>query len=82
MSDSNLQTGTWVTYVGGRAAGIRVRRCRLEVIAGPDTGLVRDLDASVIRIGARRGNDVQLSDSKVSGLPLRDPSGRARLSPV
>ena len=68
MSESNLETGTWVTYVGGRAASVRVRRCRLEVLAGPDAGLVRDLDASVIRIGARRGNDVQLSDSKVSGL--------------
>jgi DNA-binding NtrC family response regulator len=29
---------------------------------------VRDIESSAIRIGARRGNDVQLSDSKVSGL--------------
>jgi DNA-binding NtrC family response regulator len=37
-------------------------------VTGADTGLVRDIEASVIRIGARRGNDVQLTDSKVSGL--------------
>jgi len=37
-------------------------------MSGADAGLVRDIEASVIRIGARRGNDVQLSDSKVSGL--------------
>ena len=30
--------------------------------------MIRDVEAPVIRIGARRGNDVQLSDSKVSGL--------------
>ncbi|MDQ3334815.1 MAG: sigma 54-interacting transcriptional regulator [Myxococcota bacterium] len=37
-------------------------------MSGPDAGLVRDIESSAIRIGARRGNDVQLSDSKVSGL--------------
>ncbi|MGE3766896.1 MAG: sigma 54-interacting transcriptional regulator [Kofleriaceae bacterium] len=37
-------------------------------MSGADAGLVRDIEASVIRIGARRGNDVQLTDSKVSGL--------------
>ena len=31
-------------------------------------GLVRDIESTVIRIGARRGNDVQISDAKVSGL--------------
>ena len=68
MPVDDLRSGTWVTYVGGRAAGLRLRRCRVEVTAGPDAGLVRDLEAPVIRIGARRGNDVQLSDAKVSGL--------------
>src|SRR6185436_9347284 len=42
--------------------------CRMEVLGGPDTGLTRDIEAPVIRIGARRGNDLQLSDSQVSGL--------------
>jgi DNA-binding NtrC family response regulator len=64
----DLRSGTWVTYIGGRASSARLRRCRVEVTSGPDAGLVRDIEASVIRIGARRGNDVQLTDSKVSGL--------------
>ncbi|MEZ4368257.1 MAG: sigma 54-interacting transcriptional regulator [Kofleriaceae bacterium] len=68
MAVDDLRSGTWVTYVGGRASSVRVRRCRLEITAGPDAGLIRDIEAPVIRIGARRGNDVQLSDSKVSGL--------------
>src|SRR3954462_5750292 len=68
MAVDDLRSGTWVTYVGGRATSARLRRCRVEVVTGADTGLVRDIEASGIRIGARRGNDVQLTDSKVSGL--------------
>ena len=68
MAVDDLRSGTWVTYIGGRPTGMRVRRCRLEVLAGPDKGQVSDIEASVIRIGARRGNDLVLSDSKVSGL--------------
>jgi DNA-binding NtrC family response regulator len=68
MAVDDLRSGTWVTYIGGRATSARLRRCRVEVVSGPDAGLVRDIEAAVIRIGARRGNDVQLSDSKVSGL--------------
>jgi transcriptional regulator with GAF, ATPase, and Fis domain len=68
MAVDDLGTGTWVTYVGGEAKGVRLRRCRLTVVAGPDAGLVRDIEVPVIRIGARRGNDLQLSDTQVSGL--------------
>jgi len=68
MAVDDLKSGTWVTYVGGRAAGVRVRRCRLEVVAGPDAGLVKEIEAPVIRIGARKGNDLPLTDSKVSGI--------------
>jgi DNA-binding NtrC family response regulator len=68
MAVDDLRSGTWVTYVGGRATSARLRRVRIEVTSGPDAGLVRDIEAAVIRIGARRGNDVQLTDSKVSGL--------------
>ncbi|MGN6110977.1 MAG: FHA domain-containing protein, partial [Kofleriaceae bacterium] len=68
MPVDDLRSGTWVTYIGGRATSARLRRCRVEVVSGPDAGLVREIEASVIRIGARRGNDVQLTDSKVSGL--------------
>jgi DNA-binding NtrC family response regulator len=68
MPVDDLRSGTWVTYIGGRVTSARLRRCRVEVVSGPDAGLVRDVESQVIRIGARRGNDVQLSDSKVSGL--------------
>src|SRR3954465_12202445 len=68
MAVDDLRSGTWVTYVGGRATSAGLRPCRVEVVSGADAGLVRDIEASVIRIGARRGNDVQLTDSKVSGL--------------
>jgi DNA-binding NtrC family response regulator len=68
MAVDDLRSGTWVTYVGGRATSARLRRCRIEIVSGPDAGLVRDIEAHTIRIGARRGNDVQLTDSKVSGL--------------
>jgi len=68
MPVDDLRSGTWVTYVGGRVNSLRLRRCRVEVTSGPDNGLVRDIEAPVIRVGARRGNDVQLTDAKVSGL--------------
>jgi transcriptional regulator with GAF, ATPase, and Fis domain len=68
MPVDDLRSGTWVTYVDGRATGVRLRRCRIEVLGGPDSGLVRDVEAPVIRIGARSGNDLQLTDSQVSGL--------------
>jgi DNA-binding NtrC family response regulator len=68
MAVDDLRSGTWVTYVAGRAAGVRIRRCHLEVVAGADKGLVRDFEAPTIRLGARRGNDLQLADTRVSGL--------------
>ncbi len=68
MAVDDLRSGTWVTYLGGQAQGVRVRRCRVNILAGPDKGLVRDLESSSIRVGARQGNEVQLSDSGVSGL--------------
>ncbi len=68
MAIDDLRTGTWVTFVGGCAAGMRVRRSRITILAGPDRGSVQEIEAATIRIGARRGNDVQLSDTKVSGI--------------
>jgi DNA-binding NtrC family response regulator len=68
MAVDDLRSGTWVTYVDGHPTGVRVRRCRVDVVGGPDAGLKRDIEAPVIRIGARRGNDVQLSDTQVSGI--------------
>ena len=70
MAVDDLRTGTWVTYVGGEATGLRVRRCRLEVVAGPDAGQSAELEVAVIRVGGRRGADLVLTDGKVSGLHL------------
>jgi transcriptional regulator with GAF, ATPase, and Fis domain len=64
----DLRSGTWVTYVDGLAAGLFVRKCRLQVLSGPDAGEPKDYETSVLRIGARRGCDLELSDTKVSGL--------------
>jgi hypothetical protein len=77
MPVDDLRSGTWVTYIGGRATGMRLRRCRVEIVAGADAGLVRDIEAPVIRIGARRGNDVQLTDAKVSGVTTMPGSSTA-----
>jgi DNA-binding NtrC family response regulator len=67
MSEGDRREATWVTYAAGRPTGVRIRRCRLEVLTGADAGMVQVIDAAHIRIGARPGNDVQLSDAKVSG---------------
>ena len=45
MAVDDLRSGTWVTYIGGRATSARLRRCRIEVTSGPDAGLVRDIEA-------------------------------------
>jgi DNA-binding NtrC family response regulator len=68
--DRDLHTSTWVTTVGdeGLATALRVRRCRLDVIAGADAGTSREFTSETIRVGARRENDVVLADAKVSGL--------------
>jgi len=58
-------TGTWVTM--GEAAALHVRRCRFEVLSGPDEGRVEELAAEVIRIG-RKGADIVLNDRSVSGV--------------
>jgi transcriptional regulator with GAF, ATPase, and Fis domain len=64
----DLRSGTWVTYVDGKATGLHVRRCRLEVVAGPDAGLAKEFESHVIHVGARKGCDLELTDGKVSGL--------------
>ncbi len=67
MAVDDRRTGTWVTYMGGRATGLRVRRCRLDIVAGPDTGQSHEIEHPVIRIGARSDNDLSLTDARVSG---------------
>src|SRR5436189_358112 len=59
---------TWMTYAEGVPSALRVRRIRLTVTRGPDQDRVLEVSREVIRIGARAGNDLQLSDPRVSGL--------------
>ncbi|HSZ83925.1 MAG TPA: sigma 54-interacting transcriptional regulator [Polyangia bacterium] len=67
MAGEDLGTSTWIADgVDGRPSGLRIRRCRLTVVAGPDAGLARDFEAHAIRVGARRGADLVLTDTKVS----------------
>jgi len=64
---SHLETPTWVTSFQGLPRTVNVRRCRLEVVAGPDTGKVIELATPTIMIG-RTGADLNLTDPKVSSL--------------
>jgi DNA-binding NtrC family response regulator len=58
-------TGTWLTK--GDAPVLHVRRCRIEILSGPDEGRVDEVATQVIRIG-RKGADVVLNDRSVSSL--------------
>jgi DNA-binding NtrC family response regulator len=68
MSDraADLDTPTWITGAAG-ASTLSVRRCRLEVLAGPDLGLIHEVESTLLQVGARRGCDLVLNDDKVSG---------------
>jgi two-component system, NtrC family, response regulator GlrR len=65
------ESPTWVTHhhgaLGGLASTLVVRRCRLEVVAGPDLGLTAELALPTIVLG-RGSADFNLTDPKVSGL--------------
>jgi len=63
----HLETPTWVTSFQGLPRTVNVRRCRLEVVAGPDVGKSIELAQPAIMIG-RTGADLNLTDPKVSGL--------------
>ena len=67
VQGSDLETPTWVTSYQGLPRTVNVRRCRLEVVAGADTGKVIELAQNAIQVG-RVGADLNLNDAKVSGL--------------
>ena len=46
----NLETPTWVTSFQGLPRTVNVRRCRMEVVAGPDAGKVIELTAKARRL--------------------------------
>jgi len=60
------ESGTWIDETAGGAT-MRVRRCRLEVLDGPDEGASETFASPVITIG-RSGGDLTLTDKKVSAL--------------
>ncbi|HUS63543.1 MAG TPA: sigma 54-interacting transcriptional regulator [Kofleriaceae bacterium] len=67
MAVDDVRTGTWVTYVDGSARAMQVRRCRLQVLSGPDKGASVEVETTWIRVGAEAGCDLVLSDRLVSG---------------
>ncbi len=67
MGVDDVRTGTWVTFDGGSASSMQVRRCRLVVVSGPDRGAEADLESAWIRVGAQSGCDLVLKDRLVSG---------------
>ncbi len=61
----------WVTFEEGEASAMSVRECLVEVRSGPDEGKRQQLAQDLIRVGAKRGNDLVLStDRRVSGFHL------------
>jgi len=67
VDGNHLETPTWVTSFQGLPRTVNVRRCRLEVVAGPDVGKIIELAQPTIMIG-RTGADLNLTDPKVSSL--------------
>jgi two-component system response regulator GlrR len=67
VDGNHLETPTWVTSFAGLPRTVNVRRCRLEVVAGPDAGKSIELAQPSIMIG-RTGADLTVTDPKVSGL--------------
>jgi len=67
MAVDDVRTGTWVTYVDGNARSMQIRRCRLQVLNGPDKGAQVEVESTWVRVGAQTGCDLVLSDRLVSG---------------
>ena len=67
MSVDDTRTGTWVTATAEGPQTLQIRRCRLVVVTGTDSGKTAESVDGVIRVGARLGNHLQLADPKVSG---------------
>jgi DNA-binding NtrC family response regulator len=59
---------TRVTFVDGRATELRLRRFRLEIVAGADAGKSEDFSVASVRVGGRPPADFVLADERVSGL--------------
>jgi transcriptional regulator with GAF, ATPase, and Fis domain len=67
---NELSPASWITLHDTSSDELLVPRCRIDVVGGPDAGRSQEFCGPVIRIGARHGNDLVLTDRKVSGLHL------------
>jgi len=65
--EGELVSGTWAVERDGVVDALRVRKCRLEVVGGPDKGQIAELAQPVIVVG-RAGADLVLTDRRVSAL--------------
>jgi transcriptional regulator with GAF, ATPase, and Fis domain len=63
----DLASGTWLQRRPGAAEALRIRKCQLEVVAGPDAGHTEVCGSSTVLIG-RAGAHLVLNDRKVSGM--------------
>ncbi|MBI2896911.1 MAG: sigma 54-dependent Fis family transcriptional regulator [Deltaproteobacteria bacterium] len=61
-------SATRLIIEANRPRAIVHRRCRLEVVRGPDKGTSVDVDRSRIRLGTGAANDLVLTDRSVSRL--------------
>jgi transcriptional regulator with GAF, ATPase, and Fis domain len=69
MDDRELTSGTWISGRAATAETVHVRKCRLEVVSGPDAGRALELAAPSILVG-RGGTNLELTDRKVSAVHL------------
>ncbi|HWM84889.1 MAG TPA: sigma 54-interacting transcriptional regulator [Kofleriaceae bacterium] len=67
MNEEDLGSATWTAHRGDGQETMLVRKCRLEVVAGPDAGSSHQFASPVLVIG-RSGSDLVLSDRRVSAL--------------
>ncbi len=63
----DLGSGTWTARRRDGGETMLVRKCRLEVVAGPDAGSSQSFASPVLVIG-RSGGDLILTDRRVSAL--------------
>jgi DNA-binding NtrC family response regulator len=64
VDDSTKTKG--LLYTDGATGDLKVRRYALSVVAGPNAGLERTLEAGTVMIGTHENNDVVLEDPTVS----------------
>jgi transcriptional regulator with PAS, ATPase and Fis domain len=64
MSDATSTKG--ILYTDGSDGSLKVRRYVLRIVAGPNSGLERDLESGTVLIGSHENNDVVLTDATVS----------------